>query len=236
MPVKKSNDTIGNRTRDLPACSVVPQPTAPPRAPTVKTAFIVFRKLSTIHILIYNFSFIWHEHPLVRAWINAKKKPITFLNIRPSVRPSAYISVDPKWHNSAKFYTVEFSECLLWNTKLGYSRTQISALHMQTEGRFIATGHTKSPPKRSLRVKWYLLLRPHHNLTSLNTSPIFFIPSMCYSSFINNFIPCVFRYLVADQNRYCRLHNYSPDCMWQCHLALWAFQDEVSYVNVNRLA
>jgi hypothetical protein len=28
--MKKSNDTIGNRTRDLPACSAVPQPTAPP--------------------------------------------------------------------------------------------------------------------------------------------------------------------------------------------------------------
>jgi hypothetical protein len=29
---KKSNDTIGNQTRDLPACSAVPQPIAPPRA------------------------------------------------------------------------------------------------------------------------------------------------------------------------------------------------------------
>jgi hypothetical protein len=26
-----SNGTIGNRTRDLPACSAVPQPTVPPR-------------------------------------------------------------------------------------------------------------------------------------------------------------------------------------------------------------
>ena len=33
MSMKKSNDTIGNRTHDLPACSAVPQPTAPPRAP-----------------------------------------------------------------------------------------------------------------------------------------------------------------------------------------------------------
>ena len=31
--MKNSNDTIGNRTRDLPACSSVLQPTAPPRAP-----------------------------------------------------------------------------------------------------------------------------------------------------------------------------------------------------------
>jgi hypothetical protein len=33
MSMKKSNDTIWNRTRDLPACSAVPQPTAPLRAP-----------------------------------------------------------------------------------------------------------------------------------------------------------------------------------------------------------
>ena len=31
--MKNSSDTIGNRNRDLPACSAVPQPTAPPRAP-----------------------------------------------------------------------------------------------------------------------------------------------------------------------------------------------------------
>jgi hypothetical protein len=31
--MKTSNDTIGNRTRDLPACSAVPRPTAPSRAP-----------------------------------------------------------------------------------------------------------------------------------------------------------------------------------------------------------
>jgi len=34
--MKKPNDTIGNRTRDLPACSAVPQPTAPPRAPSTR--------------------------------------------------------------------------------------------------------------------------------------------------------------------------------------------------------
>jgi hypothetical protein len=32
MSMKNSNDTIGNRTRDLPAGRAVPQPTAPPRA------------------------------------------------------------------------------------------------------------------------------------------------------------------------------------------------------------
>jgi hypothetical protein len=33
MLMKNFNDIIGNRTRDLLACSGVPQPTAPPRAP-----------------------------------------------------------------------------------------------------------------------------------------------------------------------------------------------------------
>ena len=33
MSMKNSSFTIGNQARNLPACSVVPQPTAPPCAP-----------------------------------------------------------------------------------------------------------------------------------------------------------------------------------------------------------
>jgi len=33
MSMKNSSDTIGNSSRELPACSAVPQPTAPPGAP-----------------------------------------------------------------------------------------------------------------------------------------------------------------------------------------------------------
>ena len=40
MSVKNFNHTIGNGTRDLPACSAVPQPTAPPRAPSIIKAYI----------------------------------------------------------------------------------------------------------------------------------------------------------------------------------------------------
>ena len=41
--MKNSSDTIGNRTRDLLACSALPQPSAPPRAPynVYKTQFTV---------------------------------------------------------------------------------------------------------------------------------------------------------------------------------------------------
>ena len=36
MSMKNFNDTIGNRTGDLPACSAGPQPTALPGAPNLK--------------------------------------------------------------------------------------------------------------------------------------------------------------------------------------------------------
>jgi len=40
MSIKNSNNTIGNRIRDFPACRAVPQPTAPPRSsPTERHYF-----------------------------------------------------------------------------------------------------------------------------------------------------------------------------------------------------
>ena len=41
MSMKNCNDAFGNRTRDLPACSVVPQPTASPGAPQNKETQII---------------------------------------------------------------------------------------------------------------------------------------------------------------------------------------------------
>ena len=46
--MKNSNNTTGNRTRDLPAGSAVPQTTAPTRTPEA---------LCTIHKLSYNAAF-----------------------------------------------------------------------------------------------------------------------------------------------------------------------------------
>jgi len=41
MSMKNFSDIIGNRTRDLPTCNTVPQPTAPPHDPGVcSTVFI----------------------------------------------------------------------------------------------------------------------------------------------------------------------------------------------------
>jgi hypothetical protein len=44
--LKKTNDLIGNRTHDLPACSIVPQPTTVPRAPP--SNFIIKLKLMLV--------------------------------------------------------------------------------------------------------------------------------------------------------------------------------------------
>jgi hypothetical protein len=46
MSMKNSNDTIGNRTRDLPTCSAMPQPTALPRGPKL----IVVQKVHQMYL------------------------------------------------------------------------------------------------------------------------------------------------------------------------------------------
>jgi len=51
MLMKNSSDTIENRTRDLPTCSAVPQPTALQRAPSL--LLVSFRYSSTC---------FWHPH------------------------------------------------------------------------------------------------------------------------------------------------------------------------------
>ena len=51
MSMKNSNYTIGNRTRDLPPCSAVPQPTALRRAPVLDIVGnkILFPHCATTH-------------------------------------------------------------------------------------------------------------------------------------------------------------------------------------------
>ena len=54
--MKNSNDTIGNRTSDLPTCSSVPQPTAVPRNFEVGTVHFVQFSFETNKCTIY----VWH--------------------------------------------------------------------------------------------------------------------------------------------------------------------------------
>jgi hypothetical protein len=48
MSMKNSSDTIGNRTRDLPVCSAVPQPTAPPAACRYELVYVTINKQQII--------------------------------------------------------------------------------------------------------------------------------------------------------------------------------------------
>ena len=51
--MKNSNDTIGNRTRDLPACSAVPQPPAQPRAPSSEEYLLVIDEKDPVLLALY---------------------------------------------------------------------------------------------------------------------------------------------------------------------------------------
>ena len=58
MSIKNSNNTIGNRNRDLPVCSPVPQPTALPRAP-IKCSKIHNSVIEKMRDLVMVFGFRW---------------------------------------------------------------------------------------------------------------------------------------------------------------------------------
>jgi hypothetical protein len=49
MSMKNSNDTIGNQTRDLLACSAIPNPNAPPRVPSENDTLYVSKSVSFWH-------------------------------------------------------------------------------------------------------------------------------------------------------------------------------------------
>jgi hypothetical protein len=50
--IEKINDLIGNRTRDLRACSIVPQPTTLPRAQLVRT------RVPRIILVLFNSTYL----------------------------------------------------------------------------------------------------------------------------------------------------------------------------------
>jgi len=58
MSMKNSNDTIGNRTRDLPPCNAVPQPTAPPRDLFYNLKYNTFFVIELHDAVILNMYFI----------------------------------------------------------------------------------------------------------------------------------------------------------------------------------
>ena len=80
--MKNSNDTIGNRTRNLPACSAVPQPTAPPSAPgrNVLLTNVMNSKYFSVWKSKNSFNRKYIGKDIVYCWFCAKQKPRFVLN------------------------------------------------------------------------------------------------------------------------------------------------------------
>jgi len=75
--MKNSNDTNGNRNRDLPACSAVPQRTAPSRAP--KKIILNQNVYTKLYLTCSHPEVLWvdnphkhflYEHEIFFTWIN----------------------------------------------------------------------------------------------------------------------------------------------------------------------
>jgi len=83
MSMKNSRDTIGDRTRELPACSAVPHPTASPRTHFIGSSVSDFsaghaigsdvkRTKSLLHILsVYRYALLYK---LIRQHVSAQFK------------------------------------------------------------------------------------------------------------------------------------------------------------------
>jgi hypothetical protein len=83
MSVKSSNDTIGNRSRDLPAFRAAPQSTAPPRAPFLKSINIITRRAKNLFL---------------GRIIKLVLKNITLVPHRENREPETYIAAEDWYH------------------------------------------------------------------------------------------------------------------------------------------
>ena len=105
--MKNYNDTIGNRTLDLPTCSTVPQPTAPPRTPLYMYIYKIYKSIFT--------------KPQVGSKIRYENRWSYFLEVRKSIKrcemfPTilvaltfiVFFKVSGKHQTGAKFFLLSF--------------------------------------------------------------------------------------------------------------------------------
>jgi hypothetical protein len=123
MSIKNSTDTIGNRTRDLPACSAVPQPTAQPHTPGLEIQWSCISTLlqGTIVNGARSFSRLGYRSLLAsqgsarNRGINALKKNLNMhakiLQI-PKYR-SNFFSGSWQYCNNLSLFLVPFFQCSL---------------------------------------------------------------------------------------------------------------------------
>jgi hypothetical protein len=70
MSIKNANDTIGNKTSDLPACSAVPQPTALPHAPPLQLLYFKNTGILQHSYFILNYD----NHAVETVYLNNLEK------------------------------------------------------------------------------------------------------------------------------------------------------------------
>jgi hypothetical protein len=108
MSMKNPNDTIGNRTRDLPACSVVPQLTAPPAAcPLVGFTIAIYHAARSnerqivIYVTAVRHSY-WYKEHLPQA---QSRQPAYFLSSSvPNSTCLIHKGNPTRCNNVSKFY------------------------------------------------------------------------------------------------------------------------------------
>jgi hypothetical protein len=70
--IEKSDDLTGNRTRDLPACSIVPHSTTLSHAPVLSSAVLIIHNYShslIVTLLLHNITN--SDHPSLKTVLNA---------------------------------------------------------------------------------------------------------------------------------------------------------------------
>jgi hypothetical protein len=77
--MKNSNDTIGNRARKLPACTAVPQPTAPPCTPVQLKYTQTITKLESC---VYHFDTELYQYIIVSKSSSGSFVPISRHEVR----------------------------------------------------------------------------------------------------------------------------------------------------------
>ena len=105
MSMKNSNGTIGSRTRDLPACSAEPQPTALRRAPRTRTHLqhvalvivISFPWLVHLSFDVPNHADCPHTHKRTLAWVACRGNTSTLQVIENWSFPWLVWHLPTKW-------------------------------------------------------------------------------------------------------------------------------------------
>ena len=120
--MKKSSDTIRNRTRDFPVCSAVPQPTAPPAAcllcEWVDTP--TYNKISTCSLMAEMFSSVFTNNSELNSW-----NSLTFWHRNFTLNSNK----SPTWCNSFSVYYPDV--CLQLNMFRAFSRPSSGAQWLQ---------------------------------------------------------------------------------------------------------